>query len=155
MIEAAQPAKADLDEKKLKEDDTETPRIIKHDDLRFCLLLVSLFVAVFCGGFDSYSVSTALPAITRSLGSEVSVWIGAAFRLPGVAFAPFTSGLRNCFWPSQSPAGLSTHLRNRRHSMRDGASFGRDTTIGAATLQKFASSISHLHLTLKPTNVAM
>lgn len=38
-----------------------------------------------------------MPTITRDLGSEVSVWIGAAFQIPGLAFTPWAGLLANTY----------------------------------------------------------
>jgi MFS family permease len=97
-----------------------TTGVVKKD-IRFWLILVALFIAVFLAAIELAAVPTALPVIVHDLHGSGFVWVGSAYPLASTAILPLSGGLaevrnhryevltfsywREDFWSSSSHFG--------------------------------------------------
>ncbi|KDR74136.1 hypothetical protein GALMADRAFT_71449 [Galerina marginata CBS 339.88] len=65
--------------------------------LRFWLVFLSLFVAVFLVCLEATVISTALPTIAKDLKISQFVWIGACYALANAAALPLCGGFAQVF----------------------------------------------------------
>ncbi|OCH88842.1 MFS general substrate transporter [Obba rivulosa] len=102
-------------------------------DMRFCMVLLSLLIALFIAILESGAIGTALPTIVEDLHGAQFLWVPNAYTLTSTALLPLSGGLAEIF--GRRPVMLTTLLLFITGSAIGGAAQSMDMLIVGRAIQ--------------------